>query len=413
MRIATVLLAGMASIAALPAWSQATPPTLSMQGWRPTLSLADGNLVIQPALRLDLDAGTFWHQPQTDGQPPRYDGGANVRRARLGVEGRFLRDFSYALAWQFEPDPGDAFSWATVYLTDGWVAYEGLSWATLRGGVFTPLNTLEYSSRSFEGPFLERASIIEIVGTIATGDSRLGGGAELHDDRLFGAFYATGGVSTTRNSSDQRGIAGRIAGLAIDTGAVKLLVGGSGSYQFHPGTADDETIRLRDYPQLRLSALRLLDTKSMAADSASTIGPELSGMIGRLLVQAEYQRIQVDRTNGTNPIFQGYYVSLAYPLIGGGRRYDSRRATWTRPDFAELSPAEGQWGYLELATRISDANLFDGAVRGGRQTVWGSALNWYPVRALRTSVEYQLGQVALDGPNRSFQSIGFRLSIDL
>ncbi len=68
---------------------------------------------------------------------------------------------------------------------------------------------------------------------------------------------------------------------------------------------------------------------------------------------------------------------------------------------------------MALPTRISDANLRDGAVRGRRQTVWGTALSGYPFRALRASIGYQLGQVALDGPNRRFPSIGFRLSIEL
>ena len=95
------------------------------------------------------------------------------------------------------------------------------------------------------------------------------------------------------------------------------------------------------------------------------------------------------------------YLSLAYPLIGEGRRYDARRAVWTRPRFDEL------------ATRYSYANLFDGAVRGGRQDIWSTALNYYPYRSLRMSVEYQLGQIALDGPNRSFQSIGVRLAFNL
>lgn len=413
MRITTVILVALGAAASTAARSQDATPTVSMQGWRPTLTLADGDFVLQPAARLDLDGGSFWDQPQTDGQPARFDGGYNVRRARLGVQGRFLQDFAYNFTWQFEPGPGNQFDWASVYLTDGWVAYSGVPWMTLRAGVMTPLNTLEYSGSSFDTLFMERASIINLAGSIASGDSRLAVGGEAHTDRLFGSLYLTSGQSTTRNSSEQRGIAGRVAGLAVASNAFKLLIGGSATYQFHPGTTDTETIRLRDYPQLRLSSLRLLDTRSMAADAGFTIGPELSGMVGDLLFQAEYQRIEVDRTNGTSPHFDGFYVSLAYPLIGEGRRYDHRRAIWARPSFAEFAPSEGHWGYLELATRYSSANLFDGAVRGGRQTIWGTALNWYPFRTVRASVEYQLGQIALDGPDRSFQSIGVRLAFSL
>jgi len=413
MHITTVVLASLGIALPAAAWAQDATPTFSMQGWRPTLTLAGGNFVLQPSARLDLDGGSFWDQPQTDGQPARLDGGYNVRRARLGVQGSFLRDFAYNVTWQFEPGPGNQFDWASVYLMDGWVAYSGVPWMTLRAGAMTPLNTLEYSGSSFDTLFMERASIINIAASVASGDSRLAAGGEAYTDRLFGSFYLTGGQSTTRDSGDQRGLAGRVAALAVATDGFRLLVGGSGAYQFHPGTTDNETIRLRDYPQLRLSPLRLLDTKSMAADSGFTIGPELSGTVGKLLFQAEYQYIEVDRTNGTSPHFEGLYVALAYPLIGEGRRYDNKRAIWARPRFAEFAPAEGNWGYLEVATRYSYANLFDGAVRGGRQTIWGVALNWYPFRTMRASVEYQIGQITLDGPNRGFQSIGIRLGFTL
>jgi phosphate-selective porin OprO/OprP len=396
------------------AMAQSEPvETFSMQGWRPTLTLDGGDFVVQPVARFDFDAGSFWDQPQTDGQPARFDGGVNVRRARLGVRGSFLRDFTYNVTAQFEVPPGNQFSWDTVYLQQGWVAYVGLPWLTLRAGSFTLLNTLEASTDTFETLFMERASITTMAIGIAAGDSRYAAGAELHTDRLFGAFYVTDGVSTTRDDGQQRGLAGRVAGLAVDTEDFKLLVGASASYQFHPGTTDQESIRLRDYPQLRLSPLRLLDTKSMAADAGFTAGPELSGTVGDLLFQAEYQRIGVDRTNGTNPTFEGLYLSLAYPLIGGARRYDPRQAVWTRPAFHELDVRQGHWGYLEAAARYSSANLFDGAVRGGRQNVWSAALNYYPYRSLRMSVEYQIGEILLDGPNRNFQSIGVRLAFSL
>ena len=257
------------------AMAQTAPiETFSMQGWRPTLTLGEGDLVLQPVARLDLDAGTFWDQPQTDGQPPRFDGGTNVRRARLGVQGSFLRDFSYNFNAQFEPGPGNQFSWDTVYLQEGWVAYGGIPWVTIRAGSFTPLHTLEYSGSSFETLFMERASITNIAGSIAAGDSRYGAGAEFRTDRLFGSFYVTDGQSSARDDGRQRGVAGRVAGLAVDTGGFKLLVGASASYQFHPGTTGREAIRLRDYPQLRLSPLRLLDTGSMAADAGFTAGPD-------------------------------------------------------------------------------------------------------------------------------------------
>ena len=55
-------------------------------GWRdgrPTATAFGGNLSAAPVLRLDADAVSFFGQPRPGG----FRSGANLRRARVGVEG--------------------------------------------------------------------------------------------------------------------------------------------------------------------------------------------------------------------------------------------------------------------------------------------------------------------------------------
>jgi phosphate-selective porin OprO/OprP len=75
---------------------------------------------------------------------------------------------------------------------------------------------------------------------------------------------------------------------------------------------------------------------------------------------------------------------------------------------------DGGFGYLEAAARYSTANANSGAIRGGRQSIFGLALNWFPTTQLRLTGEYQVGTVALPAsPDRDFQSFAVRRSFNL
>ena len=259
---------------------------------RPMLALSGGRFTVQPVLRLDADAGGFWDQPgYHNGQPPKYldgnrpgvpDEGLNMRRARLGLQGTFLRDFTYNFTWELAPGVGRQFEpGKNSRLHELQAAWTGLTWATLRAGVFTPMHLIEYSMSSFELPLLERPAIVNIAASLASGTSRIGLGGEARGERWFASAYATDGVASTLNDGHQRGLAGRAAGLMVSRPWMTLLVGANGAAQFHPGsTPGPESFHLRDYPELRLDPTRLLGTRMVGAGSGHALGPEVSGLVG-------------------------------------------------------------------------------------------------------------------------------------
>lgn len=144
-----------------PAATAATAPMFSMRGGRPTVTLADGNLTITPVTRFDVDFGTFWDQPRWPGNKPVQfldhdragvpDEGINVRRARLGLQGTYLKDFTYNFTWEFAPGPGEQFDpQKNSKIFELQTAYTGLGWGVVRVGGFTLNHTLEFATSSFE-----------------------------------------------------------------------------------------------------------------------------------------------------------------------------------------------------------------------------------------------------------------------
>jgi phosphate-selective porin OprO/OprP len=373
----------------------------------PRLELFDGRFTLAPSGRLDLDAGSFAGQDVR----PGFQSNVAVRRAEAGVRGQILPGLDYVFLWQFAPDaPGGQPDGGQV--NEAQLAWSGLDWMTVRAGVFTPLHTLEASGGSFTQLFMERASIITIATSLASGSSRLAAGIELRGAGWFASAYATGGTTTTANDQQQRGLAGRAVVQPFD-GTVRVALGVNGAVQTHPGTRSDESVRLRDYPELRISPNRFLDTRGIAASQAWAAGPELSGMIGPLLLAGEYQAIGVDADTGGGRRFAGWYAAASWPLLGAPRAWDARLGAWAKPETAGLDPAAGTWGWLELAGRFSRADLNDGPTRGGIQSIWTLGLNWYPEDRIRVTMQAESGLITGNGPDRPFQAVGWRVSIAL
>ena len=383
----------------------ASPDGMRWAGPVPTLQLGGGDFTLRPTLRLDADAGSFLGQDEPGG----YRSGVNLRRGRLGVSGTVLRDFSYVLTWEFGgSSPND---YNNFY--EGQVAYTGLPGTTLRIGAFTPQHMPDYAIASFDLPFLERAAISNIVAALASGDTRLAAGAEgngaLGNEgaRWNASGYVTGGVGSTPHDERQRGLAGRAVVLAVDRPGLQFQLGADAAAQFHPGTSPGpESIRLRDYPEIRVDSRRFLDSGALRAGSAWAAGPELSARLGPVYLEAAWQQVRVDTATAGDARFQGWYVQGMVPVLGEPRQRVNATGTWRRPT------AKDWPGAVELAARYSTVDLRD-AGQGSRQSVATFGVNWYPTERLRLAAQYENGTTALIGRNRDFQVIGLRAAFNL
>ncbi|MBP0443533.1 hypothetical protein J8J14_01965 [Roseomonas sp. SSH11] len=385
------------------AGAQPAPDGIQWEDGKPSLRL--GAFTLEPLVRLDADAGSFFGQDRTGG----YRSGVNLRRGRLGLEAGLGEDFTARFIWEFGgSSPND---YNNIY--EAQLAYTGLGWGTIRIGAFQPQHLPEYAGSSFDLPFMERAAISNIAASLASGSTRLAAGLEARGGfgeggaRWNASAYLTGGVASTPHDHRQRGVAGRAVALLPEWSGLQLQVGLNGAAQFHPGTSPGpESIRLRDYPELRIDSRRFLDSGTIRAGSAWAAGPELAGRMGPLYVEALWQRVEVDAATGPARRYEGWYAEAAFPLLGKPRERSDETGIWKRPK------PDGGMGGLELAARYSVADLRDGD-GGARQDIWTIGLTWFPTDKLRFGIQYENGRTKLADGNRDFQAVGLRAAFNL
>src|SRR5215212_9372051 len=199
--------ANVAAVAPKAAYAQKgpLPPStlVKMPNNRPTICTADDQNCVSITSRLHFDAGGYDYRPNTVATTPQHlDDGVNARRARIGVIGKFMSDWNYALIYDFGGSSdgfggtGGAGGTAVGFLPGG--ALSGIENAYLSYTGFRPLGgrlaieggymnlpyTLDQAMSSNDILFMERASAQVIATSIAAGDNRSTFGTRWYNDRL-------------------------------------------------------------------------------------------------------------------------------------------------------------------------------------------------------------------------------------
>ncbi len=423
--------------AAVPVKAAVAPSdvVVTMPGNRPTICTADDQNCIAITSRVHFDAGGYNYRPNTAATSPQHlDDGVNVRRARIGVIGKFLEDSNYALIYDFGGASDGFASTASVggaavgFLPGGalsgienaYLSYTGFrpfgGKLAIEGGVMDLPYTLDEASSSNDIPFMERASSGITATNIAAGDFRSAFGARWYTDRFWAGAYVTGPATGAIHSAssvnppgttEQYGSIARVAGQIVSGNDYSLHIGGDAEWLIQPPhnlIAGTQTLTLSDRPELRLDPTTLVSTGALAGVSGAQVySAEAAGTYGPLFFQGEYFWYNVDR-NAFAPLpslkFQGGYAEAAYVLTGETRPYNPAAASYGGIVPANpFSLAGGGWGAWEIAGRVSTIDLNDqlalaNGVAGGRQTIYTAALNWYVNRNVRFMFDYLHGDVA-------------------
>jgi phosphate-selective porin len=180
-------------------------------------------------------------------------------------------------------------------------------------------------------------------------------------------------------------VAARVTALPVwrADGATYLHVAASARYY---GAADDE-LRYRGKPASNV-ADDFVDTGRIAGDHAWHTGFEALWSVGGYSLLAEYVRADLSTRDGSDPTFDGFYVTAGWVLTGEHRPYD-RKAGYAR----RVLPS-GRWGAVELIGRVGRVDLDDGPMSGGTMDGWWAGVNWWGSGRFKTSVGY--GNIDLD-----------------
>ena len=416
--------------------------TVRLPNNRPTICTADGQNCVSITSRVMWDVGGYDYHPNSGAtNPQKLDDGENLRRARIGVIGKFFGDWNYALVYDFGGS-SDGFAGtgstgavpgaggATVGFLPGgavsgvenaYLSYTGIKpfggTLAIEGGVMDMLYTLDESTSSNNIVFMERASSGIIAQNIAAGDFRSGIGARWFNDTLWMGAYATGPATGAIHSAsslnpngttEQTGAFGRIAGQVISGNDYSIHLGAEAEALIRAPRDEitgAQTLTLSDRPELRIDPTTLISTGALAGVSGAQVySGEAAATYGPLWVQGEYFWYNVDRNNSPIPLtsvkFNGGYAQASWVLTGENHKYLPESASYGGIKPANpFSLAGGGWGAWEIAGRVSTMNLNDqlataNGVAGGQQTVYTAALNWYINGNVRLMFDYLHGTIA-------------------
>src|SRR6266403_2650536 len=231
---------------------------VTMPNNRPTICTADNRNCIAITSRIHFDGGGYDYHPNTPATvPQRLDNGVNVRRARIGVLGKFMEDWNYALIYDFGGASDGFGSTASVngaavgFLPGGalsgienaYLSYTGIKpfggKLAIEGGIIDLPFTLDEASSSNDIPFMERAAAGIAATNIATGDFRSAVGTRWYTDTFWAGAYATGPTTGAIHSAssvnppgttEQFGVVARAAGQIVSGKDYSLHIGGDAQW---------------------------------------------------------------------------------------------------------------------------------------------------------------------------------------
>jgi len=443
--------------------TESNQPKVTFPGGRPTFASADGKFTASLRGQLQLDTAAYLQDaagptstdfrrdgPALGASATNVDAahardlkdGTFFRRARIGIDGTAYGDWDYRLLFDF----GGSGVEDAGQLYEGWAQYSGLKPFHFRVGAWPTSIGLEDQMSTNAQMFLERPGISDVARNLAAGDTRIGAGGFGYDNDWFisadvtgrtigvvntGSFITsttTGNVGTAQTYGDQLGLVGRAVFTPFHGSDWRVNLGAHGSYVDRPGNTAGPAangltpdtgfgVRLKDTAELRVDGTQFIDTGTIPAHNASTIGGEFAAQKGPLFAEAEYESIHVDRADGVaSPTFTGWYVEGSWLLSGENRLYNASTAAFDGPAVKHpFSRTDGGWGAWELAVRYSDADLnfnpgaldtapLADAIRGGDQKVWSVGLNWYPNQVFHFMLDFDHVDISRLSPNAAIYS---------
>lgn len=310
-----------------------------------------------------------------------------VRRAFLGVQGRFNDNWRYKVDFVLTPGASE------VNVDDAFLEYVGDNWSIVIGesNVTSPL---EDRISSLDIPFNERSSIINAFeyGRRA-GIAFLAGGANW-------SFSAAAQGESLNNVGENfavdesTALSGRFTFAPIfETTPEGVTLVHLGAHARFREQGDNADFRYRTRP-LNGRNTRHIDTGVLAgAESDTTYGVEAAVQYGPFGAQAEYMVLDGDSTGGDYS-FDGYYVDVYWSLTGESRSYRGNQGS-----FGAIAPAhpmgtEGGWGHWMLSGRYDYIDLSDlGGASRGEQSSYAVGLDWVPVDHVRFKLNYAISEM--------------------
>jgi phosphate-selective porin OprO/OprP len=349
----------------------------------------------------------------------------DFRRARLYGQGEAFEVFNYAMGFDFAQ--GSATNGRPVFL-DNYVGVKDLPVLNnLRVGHFFEPFSLERSSSNRNTTFIERSLADAFAPARNLGIMAFNESEDRRYYYAFGTFHG-GSDNFGDDEGDQEGGTADVR-LAYrpwydedSRGRSMLHLGAAYSFR----NASDGEVRFRSRPEAfghsdseAIATPFFTDTGDLPAHYSQLFGTEMLLVLGSFSVQGEYIFASVNRTTGDDAVFQGGYLYCSYFLTGEHRTYNRAGAIVDRvqplENFFRVRTGDGPIvtgsGAWEVALRLSQINLTNLDVLGGRLTDLTAGLNWYLTPYQRVKFDYILAHLE-KGVTSNTSIFGLRFDSD-
>lgn len=339
-----------------------------------------------------------------------------VRRAFLGVQGRFSENWRYKVDFVLAP------SSSTIQVDDAFLEYVADDWSIVIGehNITSPL---EDRISSLDIPFLERSSVIN-----AFGYGRRAGIGFIYGGANYSFSAAVQGDSmnsteTSQANNEEFNTSARFTWAPIfetTPEGVTLLHVGLSARQRTAGDTQAFGYSARPFNGRGSTPLAVSGVGD-GGESDTAYGVELAGQWGPFGVQAEYATLEGETiTSGEDFEYNGYYVDLYWSLTGESRSYRGNQGS-----FGAIAPASplgsGGWGHWMLAARYDYLDMSDPGIglatdTLGEQTGFAVGLDWVPIDHVRFKLNYATTEIDYanpgDGADGSADIISLRTQFD-
>jgi len=366
-------------------WRLFTGATRGLVTW----DLFQGRLTLKAYARIQVDGtAARYNEPLAERLGEEKTNSIDLRRLDLYIAGTIDNHLRYLAGWSFGADVS---LWnAYIEGIDSGLNVFGYHLGRFRAGFFQEPFSLERKDSSYYVGFVERSLP---VWTFAPGNNI---GYMVYnsamDDRLSWAvgFFSFGQTTENNASNSSLSVTTRLSGRPIDRDNGRRLVHLGASYSNR--TPKGSETRYASRPEARFVDF-LADTGTIDSSRIKLGGLEAAAVRGPLWLQAELVGSQVTSAAFGKLEFWGSYVQAGWFLTGEVRPYDHTEGIFERvipkSNYRGGLPFKrSNGGAVEVVGRLSNVDLNDAGVRGGKMVNLSLGLNWYIDATSRLMLDY-------------------------